>query len=259
MNTFKLTALAILVSASFSTHAGFVLETANEVKTSGNTQNAQMSSVTRKLVNLGMDAPSNSASLVQEGVPPFEPVPVKGFGRNTTVHDSLRQLVPLDWKVFTEGDVDLTAVSSWKGDRSWFSILGTVFANTGIKGVLNWNTKELVLFQVQKKEVAPVARVTPQHEATLTEVEWVIDPAKTLRENLDAWVKKEGWTLAWNATYAEKIVDYKMNSKIVLKGPLLGEKGALSKLVGSYADAEYPLAVEIHKTNRVIEVKILGY
>lgn len=255
MKSIKFTTLAFLLASSFAAQAGFVLESANEAKATGN---AQMSSATRKLVNLGMDAPSQSASLVQEGVPPFEPVPVKGFGRNTTVHDSLRQLVPLDWKVFTEGDVDLTAVSSWKGDRSWFSILGTVFASTGIKGVLNWNTKELVLFQVQKKEVAP-ARAVPQHEATLTEVEWVIDPAKTLRENLDTWVKKEGWTLAWNATYAEKIVDYKMNSKIVLKGPLLGEKGALAKLIGSYSDAEYPLAVESHKTNRVIEVKILGY
>lgn len=262
MKNIKLIISSVILLASIQAQAGFIMEEERPAQpASANAkQDKPMSSATRKLVNLGIDNPQSHNSLVQEGVPTSDPVPVKGFGRDVTVHDSLRQLVPLDWQVFSEGDVTLTTKTSWKGGRSWFAILGSVFQETGIKGVLNWNTKELVLFQVSKPAVqAAAAPVVKKQEATLIEQQWVLDPSKTLRENLDAWAKKENWTLVWNASIADKIVDYRIDTKTTISGSFTGENGVMAKVIASYVDSEYPLAIEFFKSNRVIEVRIAGY
>lgn len=264
MKSVKLVLSSVALFACMNaSYAGFIME---EEKTAtvqgGQGTDKAMSATTRKLVNLGIENTQSHNSLVQEGVPSVDPLPVKGFGRDVTVHDSLRQLVPLDWQVFTEGEVVLTSKTNWKGGRSWPAILGSVFQETGIKGVLNWTTKELVLFQVvAPKAVSPANASAPmvKKEATLTEAEWVLDPQKTLRENLEIWAKKDNWTLVWNATIADKVVDYRIDTKTVITGPFMGENGAMSKIVRSYSDSEYPLAVEFFKSNRIVEIRVAGY
>lgn len=82
---------------------------------------------------------------------------------------------------------------------------------------------------------------------------WYMSADKTLRENIESWAKKAGWTVSWGAP------DYRIISGFELKGDLDSPTGPIAQVVESYAHSEQPITAKILKGNKVIRIESRNY
>lgn len=88
------------------------------------------------------------------------------------------------------------------------------------------------------------------------EIVWTLSSEHTLRENLRRWASAANWNLIWNAVSGDSVIDYPVDAKVEFTGELLGSTGAMAKVIAAYSDADYPLAIEFFRGNRVVEVRL---
>lgn len=83
---------------------------------------------------------------------------------------------------------------------------------------------------------------------------WKLNKDMFLRENIRAWAESEGWTLEWQATVGESVINYPINADAELRGELIGEGGVIHRLIAKYERADEPLGVRFYRGNRVVVV-----
>lgn len=77
---------------------------------------------------------------------------------------------------------------------------------------------------------------------------WIAKPGDTLRDTVDAWSAREGWTMVWDAA-----VDYPISAPISFTGCYAD---ALTKLFAAYDKAEKPLLADGHVTQKTLVVSL---
>lgn len=83
----------------------------------------------------------------------------------------------------------------------------------------------------------------PRCEATQ---KWAAKSGQTLRDAVEGWTTKEGWTLVWDTT-----VDYPISAPIAFEGCFAD---AVISLFGAYDKAEKPLVVDGHVNQKTLVV-----
>ena len=86
-------------------------------------------------------------------VPPVLPA-LKGAARSVSIMEALQQIIPMGWKVYSDGPLDENAKLSWNGGQNWVLVLNSVLAENQSKAFIDWTNKEVTLLPG-----APVALV----------------------------------------------------------------------------------------------------
>lgn len=81
----------------------------------------------------------------QSGESPFDIAIVRGAGRDVALRESLHQILPLGWKVFTDGPVDTAKKFNWSGSKNWVFVLDSILATNGLNALVDWTNKEITL------------------------------------------------------------------------------------------------------------------
>lgn len=219
-----------------------------------------------------------SAYISQSGTAPASLDRVPG-GTDVLLSQALGQIIPSDFRL-QDNQVPLRKLATWTGNRSWVDVLADLGRAADFVSHINWDTREVSLAPApaslmakdtsQYKPFPPqVSQVKERHEIEVidkpvssTEAvhvvrtpappvvkSWTLDPSKTLRDNVDAWAKKAGWTLVWDA------VDYPIFAPAEFQGEFSSNDGPLAQLFNGYRDSDQPLLVRLTSKDKVVYVR----
>lgn len=240
--------------------ASSALPVAHEIQRSNNNGR-------RKEVDLTKDerpvAPD--IKILQIGVP-AEPIPlIKGFGRDVTVREAIRQIVPDSFSVFTTGDVDFSRRTSWRGGSTWLGALNDLGTRNGLSFTVDWAEREVTVqpeWELEEEDgkasqPASVSAPNPSPKSSMgvAAKTYQIKAGETLRGGFRRLLSSEGWHLAWDA----EEIDYRIDVPITLKGSLVGNQGVLTQILEAYRDADDPLEIEFKYANKTAEVRPMSY
>lgn len=223
----------------------------------------------------------NQGRLIQVGAPLPGPA-IEGWGDDVPLSLVLEQVVPKGWTVET-GNVDTSKTVSWKGGRSWHAIVGDLAYGYRFDARVDWVDQRLTLGTVnsaapslagsaapiRKEGAAPVAQVAvtpavrpadfvpasrPIAPPAPVVQTWALDPSKTLRENVEAWTKKAGWSsVVWEGA------DYPVVAAATFTGSFDSPEGPLAELIAAYDGSEQPLLARLLRRDKVVHVTNRNY
>lgn len=193
-----------------------------------------------------------------------------GWAKDLPLALALRQVVPAEFSI-KENGVSLNRNVSWGGDRPWDQVLGSL-ANTGdFVAHIDWASKEVSLAPRLGEAARPVVQTASPSRAnsssfSVTErvpqtfvaaqrpiappaIQWSLDPALTLRENIEQWGKKAGWTIIWEGA------DYPIAAKANFAGDFASPEGPVAKLIEAYESSDQPLIAKLTTMDRVLYVR----
>jgi hypothetical protein len=202
----------------------------------------------------------------------------KGWADGVPLSVALRQVVPAEYSVVSD-KVDTAKAVSWSGDRPWNDVLGALARNAHVHIAILWDSKTVTVVPDTQPAlvVLPAAKpvfvaIAPAHPVVVSTVPeeavvtrplpvavpmvqtWRLDPNKTLRENVDAWVKQAGWNkLVWEGA------DYPIYGAATFVGAFDAPDGPLAKLIDGYAQSQQPLLVRLTTMDRVVHVYNKNY
>lgn len=78
---------------------------------------------------------------------------------------------------------------------------------------------------------------------------WTLEPSMTLRENVEQWAKKAGWTVIWEGA------DYPIAAKANFTGDFASTEGPLAHLIAAYETSDQPLVANLTTMDKVVFVK----
>ena len=197
--------------------------------------------------------------------------PLRGWANDIPLQMALSQVIPQDWSIQARG-VDIGKPVSWRGNKPWIEILSDLTRTGRFNANVVWDRKLVVVFPVGAVDgtaLAPIAPRPPVLVATSVQtvtpimvapvmmassMTWKIDPALTLRGNIEAWTKQAGWnTVVWEAA------DYPMVAPAIFHGEFTSPEGPLAKLVDAYRDSDQPLEVNLSTMDKVVHVTNKNY
>jgi hypothetical protein len=229
-------------------------------------------------------APYKSFNVTEKGTRIIT-APVEGWGDQIELSIVLKQIVPDGWKAVTKNGIDLSQKVSWKANNeNWIDVFGKIADKNNFKANVDWNTRKIELIgngvsvktpvivntPVVSKQVvsAPVKPIfsnpsktsystissQPSSNVYSSQVQvWHMDKDKSLRENIEAWAKKEGWTVSWAAP------NYPIIASFDLTGRLDDKDGPVITIIKKYENAQQPLVAKIFKGNKVIRIENRNY
>jgi len=172
-----------------------------------------------------------------------------GFGQNVPLFIAIENIVPQNegWNINIDDEVINKAVS-WKSDGLWEETVKSLGGQNGIAVEINHATKTIGM------------SVSPSHAGRLAYDKdakvWRINPDKTLKENLDTWVKSIGWKLDWDKDIE---FDYTIDFKASITGDLMSKNGAIDQILTSFKNHGTPLRAVFYSKNKVVVIKKAGF
>lgn len=195
--------------------------------------------------------------LKDTGKPPAPVAVLEGWGDGVELELALRQVLPTAWTLRFEG-VDPAKIRqnvSWSGGRPWTEVLQDLARKVSLDAHLNWSLHEAVITRPGAQLIA-AAGVLPIRQAPVAPpaVQWVIDPKKTLKENVEAWAVKAKWNrVVWEAA------DYPIVAPASFEGTFDAEDGPLAQLIGAFDRSDQPLRVRLSTRDKVVHVTNRNY
>jgi len=177
-----------------------------------------------------------------------KPVILMNQGKDIPLSVAIENIVPeiSSWMVhYDKGihNLDMT----WSGGDTWEGVLYTLGEQNEIK--IEINHAERVIGVGKDLNIA-------KHLAKKVPTVWRVDTSLSLRENLESWSEKVGWSLAWDEDLR---IDYPVNFDATFTGELVGKSGAVDLLLSSYKSADIPLKAKFFKKNKVVFVTRGGF
>lgn len=180
-HTYKLVLLAVIASVADIAHAGFLLETPpafaetpksvsltraappSTASSQASGRNVDLSAKVDRMARMNrqrVDLESRVTSrITQSGEPPAEMPIIRGMGRDVTLEDALRQVLPAGWDVYSDQDIPLGHKVSWSGNRTWPWVLHDLLVSEDMRANIDWKNSEVMFFAPAVKEsiTTPVA------------------------------------------------------------------------------------------------------
>ena len=201
-----------------------------------------------------------------------------GWAHNVPLSLALRQIIPLDFEIKSNG-VGLEKSVSWSSGHSWVYVLNE-FAPNSFVAHIDWNRKVVSLapcnksvctpntsfhtevhsytsqekntsFSINQDKVftpAPHVIVKANQQSPLNKI-WALDPKLSLRENVIKWGKEAGWRVVWDAA------DYPIIAPANFYGVFDSPTGPLAKLISAYDNSDQPLIASLTTMDKVVYVK----
>lgn len=211
---------------------------------------------------------SAQPALSQIGLPPETQKEIKGFSRGSPLMVVLKQIVPAGWTAKKEGSLDVNQDVSWQGNRTWVEILGSLATKYNFTAVIDWGRREVkitsgTLGNESLIEVAQLPQSTQSpllhqvvHQVVAAPAksrEWLLSNKTSLKENVEAWSKRAGWSVAWNGE------DYPVDVSTILSGDFEADNGPIAQLAVAYRSAKQPLIFRMMEGNKTLVVQNQEY
>lgn len=168
--------------------------------------------------NVIMKANESKGSLVEIGTP-VTSTALKGFAKSLPLITVLQQIVPNGWVVKKNDSkgkkFETNRIVSWQGGQDWVSTLKKVSIDNNFNTIINWNKKEVVLFEplintpVINKEIA-ITITTPKKNSVF---ELEAEPITWIAGNSQQTVIKETVVKETKATV--NIIKNSLNSAAI--------------------------------------------
>lgn len=218
---------------------------------------------------------------------------IQGFVNDISIKEAIENIVPEDWKVRVNEKVNLDKRVNFAGGETWNDTLErigkdnfsatfnwdkkelniipnethykahtvTSTENEGkkFKSISNGDYNSMFKHKSAAKVVAkPVENKTIKSTSSMDKKvvkagSWLLSKELTLKENIETWAKKAGWTVFWKAP------DYRVVADATLTGEIDSENGPIISILKLYEDANLPLKVTIMGGNKVIGVESRNY
>jgi type IV pili sensor histidine kinase/response regulator len=228
--------------------------------------------------------PSRSAFpayVTQSGQPDGSAAAIVPAGTDVLLSQALHQVLPAGFTL-VDNQIPMRKLASWTGPRPWLDVLADLGRAASFVAHVDWSTHEVSLAPVPSslanrdpsqvsvlpsavKEIreirevqvvdqglarsTPVAIARPSAPPAPVVQNWALDSSLTLRENVESWAKKAGWTVVWDA------VDYPVFAQASFTGDFTAENGPLAQLFAGYANSDQPLLVRLTSRDRVVYVR----
>lgn len=203
---------------------------------------------------------------------------IQGFVNEISIREALENIVPEAWQIKVNEKVDLNKKINFAGGETWNDTIERI-GKDNFSATFNWDTKELKIVPTTtqyKAHTITSTQFAKNHNAvkaahlnkatkgvkslaknTETKVAqpktWLLSKNLTLKENIEVWAKKAGWTVSWKAP------DYNVIANATLNGDIDSENGPIISILKLYEDANLPLKVDIMGGNKVIGVESRNY
>lgn len=225
--------------------------------------------------------PSSSLISVTQSGTPVASAPLRGWANDIDLMTALKQVVPNGWKAKKLGNIDMTKKVSWQGGKSWVDVLSNIALQGNFKANVDWNTNEVTVSGNSGSSVVSSSAArnpfssTSSVNSSLTTTKigssglngaistqpivssysqsWLLSKDKTLKENIEDWASKSGWTVSWDAP------DYKIVADVTLSGAIDDPNGPIARIIAAYQSAEQPLIAKLSEGNRVIRIESRNY
>lgn len=180
--------------------------------------------------------------LNQVGRKPAIIPPAKGMVNAQPLRDALSLLVPTSFAIYNDGNINLVAPASWRGNGQddWTVVLGDLLRSSGIAATLDWDQNSLSL----EKQVQKIAPPAPKPVWKLTAAD------KTVRNALARWAKTNRWQLDWDVA-----VDFPIPYEIEYQGEF---KSAIEDVMQSLRGSDYPIEACAYDENRALRIVRMG-
>eukprot|EP00487_Bulimina_marginata_P004504 TRINITY_DN2095_c0_g2_i1.p1 TRINITY_DN2095_c0_g2~~TRINITY_DN2095_c0_g2_i1.p1 ORF type:complete len:221 (+),score=33.67 TRINITY_DN2095_c0_g2_i1:545-1207(+) len=138
---------------------------------------------------------------------PEELSTVMKSGKNVPLFVALETVIPdsSDWKINVDEGLENT-VLNWQGGNSWEGVLDAISEQNHLTIEVS-HAERAVGVSKNSKLAHHLAKQQPEV--------WRLSPTMTLRENLESWAQKSGWSLHWDDSLQ---IDYPINHGAVLTG-----------------------------------------
>lgn len=216
----------------------------------------------------------NLISVSQVGTPTASE-PVRGWANDIELMTALKQVVPNGWKAKKVGNVDMSQKVSWQGGKPWVDILGNIATTSGFSAKVDWTNKEVTVIGSTAAITSTSGKnpFSTNNTNTTTKIgssslnsaisttpvvssysqTWLLSKNKTLKENIQDWATKAGWTVSWDAP------DYRIVADVTLTGSLDDKNGPIARIIAAYQTAEQPLIARLSEGNKVIRIESRNY
>lgn len=207
---------------------------------------------------------------------------LKGWADDVPLSLALGQVVPSGFKVVKKDGFADDRLVSWKGGKSWNSVLSSLTFGYKFDAKIDWINQVVEIgpigsiqaSSVPAKEVAtatvvdlpaveaqrPAVVARPPVVAPMPMVKsFATIPGRSLRENIEAWAEKESkntgltWTVVWEGA------DYPVVASATFNGDFNDPAGPIATIIAAYDDSDQPLIAELTLKDRVIHVKNRNY
>lgn len=170
------------------------------------------------------------------------------YGRNVPLFVALEKVIPDSDSWFIHMDDGLEgSVVNWDGGGTWEEVLGIIEQENGLHIVVN-NEEKAIGVSFNGKMAISLANQIPQV--------WRLETNKSLRQNLDAWASRAGWSLQWDSALN---FDYPIDHSAVLTGGFAGEGGVVDQVLYSLRNNSKPLTAVFYEANNVVLVTSAGF
>ena len=97
-----------------------------------------------------------TSRITQSGESPGELPIVRGMGRDVTLEDALRQILPNGWSAYSDQDMPLEQRVNWSGNRTWPYVLHGLISDLDMRASIDWKNREIMFFVPAPKETLTV-------------------------------------------------------------------------------------------------------
>lgn len=173
---------------------------------------------------------------------------VMRYGRNVPLFVALERIVPESdrWAVNIDKGLENTAVD-WDGGETWEDVLNVIAKTNSL--VIELNAEEKAIGISKDERLA-------QHLAYRVPKVWRLDSTLTVRENLDVWSARAGWSLEWDQDLK---IDYPVSHSAVMTGQFAGQGGVVDQILNSIKSNSVPLTAVFYTGNNVVFVTEAGF
>ena len=185
-----------------------------------------------KRVQMAKSLPIMIGGLTHVGHKPAILPPAKGFAKNLTLKDALSMLVPQNFEIYNDGQVNLNSLVSWNGSDAddWAGVLSNLMRVSQIAATIDWTAHTLTLDKqviAEKKPVVPVFKMLASD--------------KTVRGTIQRWSKDAGWHTDWDVA-----VDFPVPYDIEFTGNF---EAAVGEVIKSLSASDYPIQACSYENN----------
>lgn len=173
------------------------------------------------------------------------------FGRDVPLEAAIRAVIPNGsaWAIQSDDPDLIRQAISWDGGNTWEEVIHAIADQNHLAIALNHDERAVGISRNPK--VAPIIAYRDNRV-------WRLDPALSLRKNLERWGEISGeWSIVWGDEV--KRFDYDVPVGTAFYGPLVGEDGVIAALMNAYKNAKKPLAAVPHWGNKAIQITAGGY
>lgn len=173
---------------------------------------------------------------------------VMRFGQNVPLFVAIERVIPdsSDWYIHLDEGLD-NSIVNWEGGESWESVLNTIAEQNNLVIRVNHDERAIGVSK-DSKLAGHLAMRIPQI--------WRLSPKLTLRENLESWSQRAGWSMEWDGNLN---IDYPVSHGAVLTGKFIGQNGVVDQVLYSLKGVEKPLRAEFHTVNNVLFITEAGF